>query len=157
MIALASDKIIMSRAAALGSLDPVLGSPGIGYYPAASIVHALSVPNRNREDTTLILGDIAKKGLDQIYKSVFKLLSKHFDEKKASSLAFTLTQGRWTHDHPLFFEQVKDLGLPVTDNVPNEIYELMQLYSQPTRMRGGVEFIPSPYVAPAQKPKEKKE
>lgn len=156
MIALASDEIIMSRFACLGSLDPILGSSHMGYFPAASIISALRIPNRNREDTTLILGDIARKGLEQMYTSVFELLRKHFDEKKASSLAFNLTQGRWTHDYPLFFEQIKDLGLPVSDEVPHEVYELMKLYAQPVQIRQAVEFLPSPYVAPTTKPKERK-
>ena len=46
----------MDPDAVLGPVDPQLGSPQTGYYPAASILKALEQPNR--EDHTIIQGDI---------------------------------------------------------------------------------------------------
>jgi len=63
LIALASDEIVMDPDAVLGPVDPQLGSPQTGYYPAASILKALEQPNPNREDHTIIQGILPKRPL----------------------------------------------------------------------------------------------
>jgi hypothetical protein len=72
--------------------------------------------------------------------------------EKAAGLAETLTQGTWTHDHPLGFKHVWALGLPVRGEMPAEFYQLMALFPQLTRSRtAAVQYIPSPYRrAPAE-------
>jgi ClpP class serine protease len=77
LVALAADEIIMDPNAVLGPVDPQLGSPQSGYFPAASILAALETPNPNREDQTLIMGDVARKALDQVERSVRALLQEH--------------------------------------------------------------------------------
>jgi ClpP class serine protease len=59
-----------------------------------------------------------------------------------------LSEGRWTHDYPIDFEQAKEMGLPVSDQMPEEVYQLMELYTQARPQRPGVEFIPIPYRTP---------
>ena len=49
-------------------------------------------------------------------------------------------------------EQAKELGLPVSDQMPKEVYELMDLYPQAGQRRPSVEFIPTPYRTPAPVP-----
>ena len=44
------------------------------------------------------------------------------------------------------FEKAKELGLPVREDVPPEVYELMELYPQAMTNRPGVEYIPYPLV-----------
>src|SRR2546421_4574335 len=73
LIALAADAIVMSPHAVLGPVDPQLGNQQ-GSFAAASIVAALQQPNPNREDQTLILGDMSKKALKQVHDTVVKLL-----------------------------------------------------------------------------------
>jgi ClpP class serine protease len=63
----------------------------------------------------------------------------------ATALADKLTTGTWTHDYGIGSEEAKQLGLPVSTDMPEEIYDLMALYPQPTRMRSAVEYIPMPY------------
>ena len=46
-------------------------------------------------------------------------------------------------------EEARDMGLPVRDQMPTEIYELMDYYPQAKQQRPGVEFIPIPYRTPA--------
>ncbi|MGH7186641.1 MAG: SDH family Clp fold serine proteinase, partial [Pseudomonadota bacterium] len=70
LLALAADEIVMDPDAVLGPVDPQLGGPQ-GSYPAASILKALEQPNPNRDDQTLILGDIARKALQQVHKAVY--------------------------------------------------------------------------------------
>src|SRR2546428_531829 len=60
-------------------------------------------------------------------------------------LADKLSRGGWTHDYPITAEEAKALGLPVSTEVPEEIYEFMSLFPQPTRTRPSVEYIPIPY------------
>jgi len=59
-----------------------------------------------------------------------------------------LSEGRWTHDYPIDFDQAKELGLPVSSGMPEEVYRLMELYPQARQQRPGVEFIPIPYRTP---------
>jgi len=145
LIAMAADEIVMDPNAVLGPVDPQLGGPQ-GYYPAVSILKALEQPNPHRDDQTLILGDVAKKAIDQVYEAVYFLLLKHNTPEKASELARMLSEGRWTHDYPIDFEQAKELGLPVNDQMIREVYDLMELYQQAGMRRPSVEFIPTPYM-----------
>jgi len=152
LIGLAADRIAMDPDAVLGPVDPQLGSQQGGYYPAASILRALEQPNPNRDDQTLILGDIARKAINQVHETVKYLLLEHQSAQKADELARLFSGGQWTHDYPITFEQARTLGLPVTDNVPVEIYGLMDLYPQAAQRRPSVEFIPAPYRAPTRTP-----
>jgi ClpP class serine protease len=144
LLALAADAIVMDPNAVLGPVDPQLGNPQ-GSYAAASIVAALDTPNPNRDDQTLILGDISRKAIRQVHDSVAKLLLEHHSPEDANRIATELSTGKWTHDYPIDIEHVRSLGLDVSDAMPNEIYELMDLYPQAGQRRPGVEFIPIPY------------
>lgn len=140
MIALAADRIVMDENAVLGPVDPQIGS-----YPAASILKVLSEKRVNRiDDQTLILADIAAKAKEQIEKTVHRLLNKHLSEEEARKYAEQLSGGHWTHDFPLDTETLKGFGLPISTQMPLEIYKLMALYPQPGQRRPSVQFIPLP-------------
>lgn len=145
LIAMSADEIVMDPNAVLGLVDPQLGGTQ-GYYPAVSILKALEQPNPNRDDQTLILGDVARKAIDQVYETVYSLLLEHNTPEKAAMLAKMLSEGRWTHDYPIDFEKAKEMGLPVNFQMPMEVYELMELYQQSGMRRPSVEFIPTPYM-----------
>lgn len=149
LVALAADEILMDPDAVLGPVDPQLGSQQGGYFPAASVLKALEQPNPNRDDQTLILGDVARKATDQVYRAVYSLLLKHLDKRRAAEVAKKLGQGRWTHDYPISFEEAREMGLPVGDEMPKEIYSLMALYPQAGQRRPSVEFVPTPYFPTA--------
>jgi ClpP class serine protease len=148
LLALAADEIVMDPNAVLGPVDPQLGTGQQGALPAASIVAALEQQNPNRDDQTLILGDVSRKALSQVHDSVVKLLREHASAKDAERIATELTSGQWTHDYPIDVEHARDLGLTVSDEMPEAIYELMDLYPQSGQRRPGVEFIPLPYGPP---------
>ncbi len=156
LIALAADEIVMDPNAVLGPVDPQLGGPQGNYYPAASILKALEQPNPNRDDHTLILGDVARKALQQVYETVYALVRDKMPEDQAREVARALSEGRWTHDYPIDFEQARSMGLPVSDEMPREVYDLMDLYPQTSQQRPGVEFIPMPYH-PAPRPPRQRE
>lgn len=156
LVALAADQIVMDRDAVLGPVDPQLGAFPRGYWPAASILKALETDNPNRNDETLILGDMSRKAIDQVRATVVELLTGRFDQARAEALAELLSQGAWTHDFPIRYDYAEKLGLPVRGEMPSEVYELMKLYPQRGR-RPSVEFVPVPYPQPGEpKPDEPK-
>jgi len=147
LIALAADKIIMDEHAVLGPVDPQLGQ-----YPAPSIVRAVEKKGTEKvEDQTLILADVAEKAIKQVRDFVYNILKDRYGEEKAKELAQILTEGRWTHDYPITYEHAKELGLHVSTEVPEEVYALMELYKQPMKQRGTVEFMP--YTRGSENPK----
>ncbi|MCG0278520.1 MAG: ATP-dependent Clp protease proteolytic subunit [Thermanaeromonas sp.] len=124
LIALAADEIVMDENAVLGPVDPQLGQ-----YPAASILKVLAQkPINEIDDRTLILGDMARKAMDQVRESLIKILSEKMEPSKAEELATILSEGRWTHDYPITVEELQKMGLPVKVGLPREIYQLMELY-----------------------------
>ncbi len=144
LIALAADEIIMDKHAVLGPVDPQLPK-GEGAIPAASIVKAVELKGEKEvDDDTLILRDVAKKAISQVEEMVYNLLKDKMGENDAKTIAKVLSEGRWTHDYPITIDKARELKLNVNDNVPEEVYELMSMYPQMQQMRPGVEFIPAP-------------
>jgi ClpP class serine protease len=141
LIALAADEIVMAPHAVLGPVDPQLGQS-----PAASVLKVLErKPPAEIDDQTLILADMAEKALRQVEETVRHLVGERLPSEQAEQLAKKLTSGTWTHDYPIYALEAKELGLPVSTDMPLEVYELMQLYPQTAQRRPSVEYIPLPY------------
>ena len=141
LIALAADEIVMCPHSVLGPIDPQLGQS-----PAASLLKVVEQkPVAEIEDQTLILADVGRKAIAQVKQAARDLLMRHLPADQADALAEKLSSGAWTHDYPIFAKVAKDLGLPISTDMPKEVMELMQLYPQPVRTQGeGVEFLPVP-------------
>ena len=140
LIALAADEIVLSPHAVLGPVDPQLGQ-----YPAASLIKvAREKPIERVDDQTLILADQAGKAMAQVKESVKELLRDKCSADKVDELATMLSEGRWTHDHPITLEAAREYGLPVSDEMPEEILKLMTLYPQPIKQQPTVEYLPIP-------------
>ncbi len=138
LIALAADAIVMSPHAVLGPADPQLGG-----FPAASIVHVTRTKTLDElDDQTLILAHQAEMALEQLDRAVRELLEDDMPQDAADALSKRLTQGSWTHDYGIDAEEAQELGLPVTTDLPPQVYELMTLFPQPVRQSGSVEFLP---------------
>ena len=157
LVALAADEIVMDPNAVLGPIDPQLGGPEGGYYPAASILAALKQDNPNRDDRTLVLGDVAAKAIKQVYHTVYTLLRDKMGSREAQKLAKLLSEGHWTHDYPITLGEARELGLPAREGLPEEIYYLMELYPQAGPRRPSVEYIPAPYRPAPKAPGEGRE
>lgn len=141
LIALAADEIIMDSNAVLGPVDPQLGQ-----YPAASIVKVTEMKKpEDIDDSTLIMVDLAKKALSQLRETVLEILDGKMEKEKTEHLADLLTSGTWTHDYPIMYEEARRLGLPVSDQMPEEIYKFMNLFPQPVKRTPSVQYIPVPY------------
>ncbi len=143
LIALSADEIIMDPNAVLGPVDPQ-----IGQMPAASILSVLEKKEyKDIDDQTLIYADVAQKAIKQMKEYLKNLLvTNGMDEKKAEHIAEELSVGKFTHDYPLTVDYLKELGLNVKTEVPEEVYELMELYDQPMGSQPpSVQYIPVPY------------
>jgi len=148
LIALAADEIIMDPNASLGPLDPQLGGPNGVYLPAPSILRAVELKGRDKvDDQTLILADVAEKAIRQTKELVVELIKDKVGEEKARQIADRLVGGYYTHDYPITVNELREMGLKVSTNVPPEVYDLMALYPQARASRPGVEYLPYP-VAP---------
>jgi ClpP class serine protease len=140
LIALAASEIVMSEDAVLGPVDPQLGQ-----YPGASILKAVArKPVADVDDQTLILADQAEKAISQVRDGVRELLADKCPPEKAEALSRLLSEGAWTHDHPLTYDTVKSYGLPVRSDIPAEFMDLLTLYPQPVRRTPTVEYLPEP-------------
>ena len=141
LIALAADEIVMDENAVLGPVDPQLGN-----QPAASILKVVEQKDVNEiDDQTLILADVARKAIQQVRETVAELCRERMGEARAEELATLLATGTWTHDYPITVREAQEMGLPVSTEMPHEVYELMQLYPQTAQRRPSVEYIPIPY------------
>jgi len=143
LIALAADEIVMDPNAVLGPVDPQL--QGI---PAASVIKVLEKKElKDIDDQTIIMADIAEKAIKQMVSYVKWLLTENgMDEEKAERIALELATGKYTHDFPLGVEKLRELGLNISTEVPEEVYQLMDLYPQPMGAQvPSVQYIPVPY------------
>jgi ClpP class serine protease len=144
MIAMAADEIVMDDNAVIGPVDPQLGQ-----MPAASILSVLDKKDFNEiDDETLIRADIARKAIDQVQSTLKRIIFARgkMDERQAEALARTLSSGKWTHDYPITVDEASSLGLPISTEMPVEVYKLMSLYPQTSQRRPSVEYIPMPYT-----------
>jgi ClpP class serine protease len=138
LLALTADEVVMDPNAVLGPVDPQIDD-----MPAASIVKILDQkPRAQISDEMLVLADIATKARIQEVSFVAEVLLKHLPRDRALALATALTEGRWTHDFPITVEAAKQLGLPVSTNMPAQVYELMDLYPQSGEGRPSVMYVP---------------
>ena len=55
-----------------------------------------------------------------------------------------LVDGYHTHDYLITMEQLREMRLSVSTNVPPEVYELMVPYPQARANRPGIEYLPYP-------------
>ena len=145
LIALTADEIVMDPNAVLGPLDPQIDG-----MPAGSIVKLLEMKPRSQiSDEMLVLTDVAAKARLQLGVFVADVLLKHLPKERAADLARALTEGRWTHDFPITVEAAKQLGLPISVNMPRAIYQLMDLYPQSGIGRPSVLYVPFRRSSPA--------
>ena len=130
----------MNTHAVLGPVDPQMGQ-----YPAASLLRVLKdKPVDKVEDRSIVMGDMAEKALRQMKDNVKELLSGRYSEEKVEELSELLSQGTWTHDHPITCTDAEALGLSVSQAMPDDIYQLMNLFPQPVKREPTVEYIPVP-------------
>ena len=87
---------------------------------------------------------------------VWLLVENGMEEEKAMAIAQELATGKYTHDFPLGIDKLRELGLNVSTEVPEEVYQLMSftpslwvlryllfsIYPCPTERKRSYNFIP---------------
>ncbi|MFZ5814939.1 MAG: SDH family Clp fold serine proteinase [Bacillota bacterium] len=140
-LSLAADEIIMDRNAVLGPVDPQTVSLK-GQVAMASVLRVVREKSRDEiEDETWILVDQAEKILREMEQHLCDLMEERLGAEKAREIARTMTQGRWTHGYPLTWEALRDMGLKVSTDVPEEAYQLLELFPAGGRFRP-VQWLP---------------
>jgi ClpP class serine protease len=141
LLCLAAHEVFMDENAVLGPIDPQLGE-----YPAGSILRMIKEKDpKDIEDKTLILADVARMATGQMKAFAKKIMVPRIDPETAERIASTLVDGHWTHDYPITCEEASEMGLSVRVGLPEEIYELMDLFPQAMQRRPSVQYIPVPY------------
>src|ERR1700693_1976631 len=115
LIALAADDIVMSRHAVLGPIDPQLGQS-----PAASLIKVVEQkPIAEIDDETLVMADVGRKAIAQVKRAAANIRKKRLPPEKAAPLAEKFSAGTGPHDFPFFAATAKELGLPVSTDMPD--------------------------------------
>ncbi len=141
LIALAADEIVMAPNAVLGPIDPQVAG-----MPAASVIKVTELKRPGQtDDQTLIMADVARKALEQLRQRVKNILVRHMEIHAADELAVKLTKGTWTHDYAITFDEAKELGFSVSEEMPAEIYQFMSYFPQAKRSEPSVQYVPVPY------------
>jgi len=145
LIALAADEIWMDESAVLGPLDPQISvGPNQPPLPAPSVIKVAKLKGDKANDNILVLADVAEKAIYEMREIIVKVLEGKMPRDRAEEVARILTEGRWTHDYPITVDSIKELGLKVRTDIPQEIYTLMSLYPQAHQHRPGIEYLPLP-------------
>jgi len=138
---MAADEIVMSPHAVLGPIDPQLEQS-----PAASVIKVVEEkPIAEIDDKTLISRRCRTQG-DHPGQGRSPAAARPAPRRRAGrSLGAKLATGTWTHDYPISAEEARELGLPISTEIPDRVLELMALYPQPVHtQQGGVEYLPFP-------------
>jgi hypothetical protein len=91
---------------------------------------------------------VAEKAVRHMKEVVRELVSHRLDEQKAETLAEELAGGHYTHDDPITVAEAEAFGLPVEVGLPQEAYEVMELFPQAGRRRPSVQYVPLPVPPP---------
>ena len=137
LLALAADEIVLSQHAVLGPIDPQIGG-----LPAASVLRvAQEKPIQNTEDYTLVLADVGAMAITQLQKAARELLTGTVSDNAAIGIAEQLSSGRWTHDYPIHYHEARELGLNVSQDMPQDIMDLMALFPDTVRRQPSVRYV----------------
>ena len=85
---------------------------------------------------------MAAKAMVQVYESVYNLLEKFPEDKEWGDCKDLNRQ--MDYDYPITCRMLRDMGLAVCHEMPEEVYQLMELYPQPAQRRPSVQYVPVP-------------
>jgi ClpP class serine protease len=132
IIALAADEIVMDKDAVIGPIDPQVGDPIRGVFPAPSWIYAAETKKEEAEDSTLVMSDISRKAL-RLTRSVAKELLEgkiqpDGEGNRLDEIVEKLVSGEMIHSTPLSSREAKDLGLSVNTDFPEDVHDFMRLF-----------------------------
>jgi ClpP class serine protease len=123
MIALASDKVVVGKAASLGPIDTIYGGfPNDAYQALLEQKGPLAT-----QDVLVLLAHEADK-YDRYARDVAREIvnDKHKrDDKPAHYLADHLSAGKMSHSQAITAQDARNLGMNVSDEVPRIVYDFV--------------------------------
>lgn len=124
LVALAAHELMMEEESILGPLDPQIAG-----YPSQSLVTLpVRKPIEAISDQMVILSETAQKSLRQVRAFVSLLLADKLSTGKREKVASFLTGGYLTHDTPIMPEVLREMGLRIVNDIPDEVYDLFRTY-----------------------------
>ena len=111
-------------------------------------------PIQNMDDYTLILADVGQMAINQLERGARELLQGTVSENAAIAIAEQLSSGRWTHDYPIIGDEAREIGLNVSNAMPKDIMDLMEMFPDTVRRTGSVRFIEEARALFAPRPNE---
>jgi hypothetical protein len=105
---------------------------------------AAEKPLSDIDDQTLIFSDLGQKAIAQLRRQACEIMRAPMTREQAMAIAEKLTSGRWTHDYPITADEARELGLPVSTDMPQAMLDLLAMFPQPLRTTQSVEFGPGP-------------
>ncbi len=124
MIALAAHEVLMEKESILGPLDPQIDG-----MPSRSLITLPArKPIQTISDQMVVLSEVAQRSVDQVKEIVKWLLEDKMAPKDRDAVAVFLTGGYLSHDTPIVPRVLRELGLNVREEIPNEVYELFRTY-----------------------------
>ncbi len=124
MIALAAHELMMDEESILGPLDPQISG-----YPSQSLITLPArTPIETISDQMVILSETAQKSVSQVRAFVSLLLVDKLPPAKREKVASFLTGGYVTHDTPIVPAVLREIGLKIVEDIPEEVYELFRTY-----------------------------
>ncbi|MHC1631294.1 MAG: SDH family Clp fold serine proteinase [Methanotrichaceae archaeon] len=138
IIALACDEIVMDPEAMIGPIDPQVGDMIRGAYPAHSWIYATDMKGKNADDVSFIMRHISEKALRLMQDLVQELLGDKMDKEDVQEISDKLLGGEYIHSQPISATNAKDLGLPVTIDLPQEVHEYMTTFRS---VKTNVEYL----------------
>ncbi|AAM32574.1 hypothetical protein DU80_14175 [Methanosarcina mazei] len=132
IIALAADEIVMDKDAVIGPIDPQVGDPIRGVFPAPSWIHAAETKKEDADDSTLVMSDISRKALRLTRNVAKELLEGKIQpdgkEDRLEEVVEKLVSGEMIHSTPLSAREAKELGLSVNTDFPEDVHDFMRLF-----------------------------
>ena len=121
VIALATERVVFGRGAALGPID----SQYYG-FPVDSYIDMLKRKRaRHIDDATLLIALSAKKVIADDEKVLCDLINKKHGHGDPCKIARYLASGIHNHGYRVTFDKAKQLGINVATGVPQEYFELV--------------------------------
>ena len=129
LLALAADEIYLEKNAFVSPIDPQL----IGFSAASIIKYA----DQYGHISTGWVGDIMKLASGQAKSAnnrmnflLKKMLVDNYTSDDIEIISDELASGKYNHDKPLFYNDLKMYLDNVHDGIPNDIYKLYQLHNK---------------------------
>ena len=127
LLSLAAKKIYMDYYAYLTPTDPQICNDNKS-YSSKILIDALK--NNAINDPYIILDALdAKVYHDDNIETLRKIMStKTVNKSNLNKIIDIFASGRLPHHYPIGFSDLRDLGLPVENYIPNQISEIFNLY-----------------------------